>query len=187
MLKRIAGIVAALALVLSLAAVATAQAHDDHHDKHGDKHDGGAMQEPGQAMPKANPGQGYFGAKFGPVSDEKAEELGLDSQDGVVIMEVLKDSPAEKAGLKEDDVVKKLDDKEVEGVQGFVAVMRASKPDQQLKVSIIREKQPQDVTVTLAKRPASMDELDKQMQKERMEKEKGMENEHGKGPATKPN
>ncbi|MBC8107225.1 MAG: PDZ domain-containing protein, partial [Anaerolineae bacterium] len=138
-------------------------------------------------MPPANPNQGFFGAKFSDIDDETAEKLGLDSQDGVVIMEVMPDSPAEKAGIKNGDVVKKLDDKEIGAKEDFVAVMRASKPDQQLKVSVIREKQPQDITVTLAKRPASMDALDKQMQKERMEKEKEMEKDNDKGPATKPN
>ncbi|MBC8105483.1 MAG: PDZ domain-containing protein, partial [Anaerolineae bacterium] len=166
MLKRSVRIVASIALAMSLMAGSSARAQD-----HGEKQEGKHEHQQGQAkeMPPANPNQGYFGAKFGLISDEKAEELGLDSQDGVVIMEVIPDSPAAKAGLKTDDVVKKLDDKDIEGTEGFVAVMRASKPDQQLKVSIIREKQPQDITVTLAKRPASMDALDKQMQKERME------------------
>ena len=184
MLKRSVGIVASIALAMSLLAWSSARAQD-----HGEKHEGkNEQQDQGQArqLPPARPDQGYFGAKFGVISDEKAEELGLDSQDGVVIIEIIPDSPAEKAGLKKDDVVRKLDDKEIGGVEGFVTVMRASKPDQQLKVSIVRDKQPQDLTVTLAKRPASMDELDKKMQKERMDREKEMEKENEKEPATKP-
>ena len=185
MLNRSIRFVASIALAMSLLAWSSARAQD-----HGEKHEGNHGQNDQDAakkLPPANPNQGYFGAKFGPVSDEKAEELGLDSQDGVVIMEIIKDSPAEKAGLKVDDVVRKLDDKEIDGVNGFVAVMRASKPDQQLKVSIIRDKKPEDMIVTLAKRPASMDELDKKMQKERMDREKDMEKENNNGPATKPN
>lgn len=187
MLKRSVRIVASIALAMSLMAWSSARAQD-----HGEKHEGKHEQQEGQAkqMPPANPNQGYFGAKFAQITDEKAEELGLDSQDGVVIMEILPDSPAARAGLKPDDVVKKLDDKDVDGVEAFVAVMRASKPDQQLKVSIIRDKKPEDLTVTLAKRPASMDALQKQMEKERMEKEKDMEkekaHEHEQEPATKP-
>jgi S1-C subfamily serine protease len=141
-----------LALVLSLSAFASAQ-HEDHKDKH----DHGGMQMEPQ-LPPPNPNQGYFGAKFGPISDEMAEELGLDSQDGVVIFEILPDSPAQKAGVQVNDVVRKLDDKEIMDVPGFVTVMRASKPEQQLKVAIIRDKQPQEFTVTLGKRPPSMNE-----------------------------
>jgi S1-C subfamily serine protease len=173
MLKRSVRIVASIALAMSLLAWSSARAQD---------------QKP---MPPANPNQGYFGAKFSDINDEMAEKLGLDSQDGVVIMEVIKDSPAAKAGIKQGDVVKKLDDKPINAKEDFVTIMRASKPDQQLKVSIIREKQPQDLTVTLEKRPPAMDELDKQMQKERMEREKGNDNDNDhdkdKGPATKPN
>lgn len=183
MVQRSVRIVASVVLAMSLMAWSAARAQD-----HGEKHEGHQQQDQGGAARQApNPNQGYFGAKFAPISDEQAEQLGLDSQDGVVIIEILPDSPAEKAGLKKNDVVKKLDDKDFDGVQGFVAVMRASKPDQQLKVSIIRDKQPQDINVTLGKRPASMDAMQKQMEKERMEKEKENDNDKDKGPATKPN
>ena len=176
-MQRIVRMMAALALVFSLATIASAQ-HEDHQDKHADQqHKPGHDQMPeGNRLPPANPNQGYFGAKFGPISDEVAEDLGLDSQDGVVIMEVMPDSPAAKAGIKEKDVVKKLNEKDITDVQGFVAVMRGSKPDDQMKVSIIRDKKPEDVTVTLGKRPASMNE------KPKMEKD----NDNDKEPATKP-
>jgi S1-C subfamily serine protease len=166
----------AFALVLSLAAFASAQ-HDDHKDKHDQGEKGGMQMEP--KLPPPNPNQGYFGAKFGPISDEAAEELGLDSQDGVVIMEVMADSPAAKAGIKPKDVVKKLNDKDITDVPSFVTIMRASKPDDQLKVSLIRDKKAEEVTVTLGKRPASMNE---QQQKPKMEKD----NDNDKEPATKP-
>jgi len=170
-MQRIVRIMAALALVLSLTALASAQ-HEDHKDK---QDQGGGQMQPSR-MPAPNPNQGYFGAKFAPISDDVAEDLGLDSQDGVVIVEVLPGSPAEKAGIKEKDVVKKLNDKELTDQASFSAIMRATKPDDQLKVSLIRDKKTEEITVTLGKRPASMNE----QPKPKMEKDTDKE------PATKP-
>ena len=159
-MQRIVRMIATLALVLSLAGYASAQ-HEDHKDKHAEHQQGGGQMQPGGQpgnLPPPNPNQGYFGAKFGPINDEVAEDLGLDSQDGVVIIEVVKDSPAEKAGLKPMDVVKKLGEKDVTDVPSFVTVMRASKPGDEMKVSIIREKKTEELTVTLGKRPANMEQ-----------------------------
>lgn len=171
-MQRTVRMMAALALMLSLAALASAQANDDQKAKRGAA-EGGMQMEPSR-MPPANPNQGYFGAKFAPISDEVAGELGLDSQDGVVIVEVMADSPAAKAGIKEKDVVKKLNDKDITDVASFVTVMRSSKPDDQMKVALIRDKNKEEVTVTLGKRPASMNEKPK------------MEKDNDKDPATKP-
>ncbi len=167
-MQRTVRMIATMALVLSLAGVASAQ-DQDHKDKHAEHQQGGGQMQPGGQpgnLPPANPNQGYFGARFGDINDEVAEELGLDSQDGVVIIEVVKDSPAEKAGLKPMDIVKKLGDKDITNVPSFVTVMRASKPGDELKVSVIREKKTEELTVTLGKRPANMEQQQQPKAKE---------------------
>src|SRR4051812_41264734 len=59
-----------------------------------------ARQQDQPKMAPRNPNAGFLGAKFSPVTDELADQLKLDTQDGVVVIEVVPDSPAEKAGLK---------------------------------------------------------------------------------------
>jgi serine protease Do len=107
-------------------------------------------------MPPRNPNAGFLGAKLSPVTDELADQLKLDTQDGVVVVEVVGDSPAQTAGLKEGDVIRQMDDKKIDTVETFVGFMRATKPDQQVKVGLMREGKMQDLTVTLGKIPADM-------------------------------
>jgi serine protease Do len=107
-----------------------------------------------QQQPPTN--QGFLGGKFAPVEGQVAEELGLEEQDGVAVVEVVPDSPAEKAGLKQKDVLKKIDDKEIEDVDAFRAAMRGTKPGQTLKLTVLREKETKELTVTLGERPKTM-------------------------------
>jgi S1-C subfamily serine protease len=82
------------------------------------------------------------------------EELQLDSNAGVIIMELLPDSPAEKAGMLPNDVILKIDDRDIADIDAFVRTMQQSKPGQEMKFSMLRAKKAQDMTVTLGKRPA---------------------------------
>src|SRR5262245_14483820 len=83
--------------------------------------DAGHAQPPGPAK-----GQGFLGGKFAPIDDQVAADLGIDVQDGVVVLEVVEDSPAQKAGLKEKDILKKIDGKDVDGVDTFRSIMGAT-------------------------------------------------------------
>ena len=118
-------------------------------------------QQQQQPRIRPNPKAGFLGAKFGPISDELAEQLKLDSQAGVVVMEVIPDSPAAKAQLQPADIIKTIDGKPTDDVPAFVMMMNDTKPDQVLKVGILREGKPMDVSVTLGKRPPMMEQMDR--------------------------
>lgn len=115
-------------------------------------------ERPSQQVIRRNPNAGFLGAKFGPISDEVAEQLKLDSQAGLLVMEVIPDSPAAKAELKENDIIKSIDGRPIEDVRAFVMMMNNTKPDQVLKMGILREGKTMDVPVTLGKRPPMMDQ-----------------------------
>jgi serine protease Do len=71
----------------------------------------------------------------------------------VVVMEVLKDSPAEKAGLKEDDVILKLGDKDVTEVEKFVEMVRALKPGDEITLTVKRGKDEKKIKAKVGERP----------------------------------
>jgi serine protease Do len=73
---------------------------------------------------------------------------------GIIIRDIATDSPAAKAGLKDGDRVMKIDDKEVTNVPSFLQMIAAHKPNDQLRLHIMRTGQAQDITVTLGERPA---------------------------------
>ena len=109
--------------------------------------------------PPPNPNQGFLGAKFGPITDEIADEMKLDTQNGVIVMELVPDSPAAaENGLKVNDIIMKMDDKTVEDVQGFVTVMRGTKVGQVMKFTVIRAGKNEEISITLGKRPAGMNQ-----------------------------
>jgi membrane-associated protease RseP (regulator of RpoE activity) len=118
-------------------------------------------ERPSQQRIRPNPNAGFLGAKFGPISDELAEQLKLDSQAGLLVMEVIPDSPAAKAQLQENDIIRTIDGKPIEDVRAFVMMMNETKPEQVMKLGILREGKPTDVSVTLGKRPPMMNQMDR--------------------------
>ncbi len=75
------------------------------------------------------------------------------STDGPTIASVIADSPAEKAGLKRGDVIKAVDGTSVSDVQAVRDVLKDKNPGDTVKVSITRDGNAQDVTVTLEAQP----------------------------------
>lgn len=90
------------------------------------------------------------------VSNDQSAWLGAQiaqSTDGPTIASVIADSPAEKAGLKRGDVIKAVDGTSVSDVQAVRDVLKDKNPGDTVKVSITRDGNAQDVTVTLEAQP----------------------------------
>ena len=61
-------------------------------------------------------------------------------------------SPAEKAGLKKDDIISKIDDKPIKNLRDIMYVIREHKPGDTVKVIILRDDKEMTIDVTLTKR-----------------------------------
>jgi serine protease Do len=73
-------------------------------------------------------------------------------QSGVTVMEVLSDSPAEKAGVKTGDVVLRFNGKPIEGIQDLVLKVAAKKPGTRVTIEVRRGAANKKVHVTLGTR-----------------------------------
>jgi peptidase M28-like protein/PDZ domain-containing protein len=82
-----------------------------------------------KVVDKKSPPKGYLGVM--PAEQPDAQ--------GVVLQEVLKDSPAEKAGLKSRDVVLKIGDTKIPHVPDLLKALRDRKPGDKIQVTIQRE------------------------------------------------
>ncbi|MGC8733973.1 MAG: S1C family serine protease [bacterium] len=60
---------------------------------------------------------------------------------GVIVIEVIKDSPAEKAGIKKDDIILEFDDKPVYSYDDLVDLIMQTKVGQKVKIKILRKNQ----------------------------------------------
>ncbi|NLG71111.1 MAG: PDZ domain-containing protein [Chloroflexi bacterium] len=74
---------------------------------------------------------------------------------GIVISEVTADSPAERAGLEEGDVITAVDGEPVESPTAFIETIRSFEPGDSVQITVIRqgERNPIEVEVTLEENP----------------------------------
>ena len=68
---------------------------------------------------------------------------------GVGVTEVMKDSPAEKAGLRKDDVILRFDGESVTSVRKLNRLVSESSADQTVRLTISRGGAEQEVTAVL--------------------------------------
>ncbi len=97
--------------------------------------------------------RGWLGIYMQSITDDMAKSLNLESKDGVIVTEVMKDSPAESAGLKEGDVLKEFNGKKIEDAQQLPAMVAETPPGTKVKVGIIRDGKEQTVEVKLGEMP----------------------------------
>jgi membrane-associated protease RseP (regulator of RpoE activity) len=71
---------------------------------------------------------------------------------GIMVQEVVPDSPAAKAGFVQNDVIVKVNDKKITDVYELLQAVEAAK-DKEMKLEIIRDGQQKTIAVTPAKRP----------------------------------
>jgi serine protease Do len=112
------------------------------------------LQAPGVFVTADEDGSGWLGVEIGEVTAEKAKDLKLTAQRGVVVMDVEPDGPAAKAGLKENDVITQYDQQLVEGTVQFRRLVRETPTGRTVALVISRNGATQNVSVELGERSA---------------------------------
>ncbi|HKU72678.1 MAG TPA: PDZ domain-containing protein [Pyrinomonadaceae bacterium] len=97
-------------------------------------------------------GGGFLGVYAENINRENMSRYRVGQVRGVGVTQVVKDSPAEKAGLRKDDVILRLDGENVSSVRKLNRLVSELSPDQSVKVSISRGGSEQEVTATIGKR-----------------------------------
>jgi serine protease Do len=97
-------------------------------------------------------GDGFLGVYAENISRENMGRYHVSTVRGVGITRVVKDSPAEKAGLRKDDVILRLDGENVSSVRKLNRLVSEMAPDQSVRVSFSRAGAEQEVTATVGKR-----------------------------------
>lgn len=99
--------------------------------------------------------RGWLGIRIQNVSEDLAQSLGLSSQSGALVAGVDEGTPAYAAGVKTGDIVLSVDEDEVANSRALARLVGARKPDETVKLAIVREGQTMTVPVTLGKLPTS--------------------------------
>lgn len=101
-------------------------------------------------------GGSFLGVHGENINKENMARYGMREARGVGITQVVKDSPAEKAGLRKDDVIVRFEGDSVTSVRKLTRLVSEVAPDQTVKLGISRGGSEQEVAVTIAKRSESM-------------------------------
>jgi len=96
-------------------------------------------------------GGSWLGVETQEVTSDKAKGLKLPSERGVVLGRIVPDSPAAKAGLKEDDVVTEINGQRVEGTAQFRRMIREIPAGRTAQLTIWRDGRSQTLSVALGK------------------------------------
>src|SRR5947199_5062455 len=93
----------------------------------------------------------WLGVELHEVTGETAKELKLPAERGVVVGSIVPDSPAAKAGLKENDVVTEINGQRVEGAAQFRRIIHEIPAGRTIQLTVWRDGGTQTVSATLAK------------------------------------
>ncbi|HEX8011004.1 MAG TPA: trypsin-like peptidase domain-containing protein [Casimicrobiaceae bacterium] len=97
--------------------------------------------------------RGWLGIEPQELTPDIAAAFSLEKVDGVLIRGVLKNGPADRAGLQVRDVVLDIDGKPTRDSAALLAQIAGLTPGQQALLTVLRDKKPLQVGVIVGKRP----------------------------------
>ncbi len=114
----------------------------------------------------------YLGIEGGTISPELAKAVNLPVKEGVIVQNVVKGGPADKAGVEGGntsatingaeiqlggDIITEIDGQKIAGMEELIEIVNKKKPGESMELKLLRDGQEKTATVTLGKRPASIE------------------------------
>ena len=112
-----------------------------------------ARQVMDQIATQGNVTRGWLGIEAQDITPELAESFKLKLVQGALVAGVLRDSPADRAGLHAGDVLLTIEDKPISDTSSMLNLIAALKPNQKAKLKIARSETTMDVIILIGKRP----------------------------------
>jgi serine protease DegS len=99
--------------------------------------------------------RGWLGIEAQDLTPQLAESFQLDGTHGMLIAGVLRDGPADAAGIEPGDVIETINGKEIDNARSAMSQIAQSGPEARLKIRGIRDGQRFETTVVTGRRPES--------------------------------
>jgi S1-C subfamily serine protease len=96
--------------------------------------------------------RGFLGFTPRPVSPQDAASLSLPDLDGAIVFDVNRNTPAENAGIRANDVIRKWNDVPVTDHRAIFRMIATTEPDSKAKVEILRDGQTMNMEVVIGER-----------------------------------
>jgi len=104
----------------------------------------------GNAVEKTK--KGWLGVSVQELTPSLRETMKVGNRTGLLITDVVRNSPADDANLREEDVLLSFDGKAVEKADDFTQLVRNTPPDKKVKVKIMRNGEERELEVTIGAR-----------------------------------
>ncbi len=102
-------------------------------------------------MEYGNVQNAVLGVKGGELNQKVAENLGIENTEGFYVSEVTENSGAEKAGLKEKDIIIGIDNVKVSSFSDLAGVLKSKRPNDRVQVAYMRNGEQKTASVVLSK------------------------------------
>jgi serine protease Do len=100
--------------------------------------------------------RGWLGVSIQELTPELASQFGVGDTKGVLVSDVMDDSPAKKAGFERADVIVEYDGKSMDSPTHLRNAVAQTPVGKRVTVKIIRDKKPKTIELTIAEQPKSM-------------------------------
>ena len=121
-----------------------------------------------QLLEKGKVVRGWLGVIIQPLTSELAESFGIKKGKGVLIGDVMKDSPAEKSGLKRGDVILTYRGKKVDSPSKLQELVASTPPGTKVEVEIVRQGKRKTLEVVVGEMPEEREERAGKMSEEEL-------------------
>jgi len=100
--------------------------------------------------------KGWLGVYIQDITRDIREAMDLKSGRGILIRDVVEDSPADVAGIEQEDVIIEFNGKKVRDTSRFTSMVRSASPGDEVTLTIIRDGKEKTITITLGNRPKDL-------------------------------
>jgi serine protease Do len=106
-----------------------------------------------QLIAKGRVVRGWLGISIQDLTEELAAGFGVSAKSGVLVADVLKDSPAESAGMKAGDIIVELGGAPIKEVTDLQKRIAAIAPGRAAALTVLRDRKPTKLTVKIGEQP----------------------------------
>ncbi len=100
---------------------------------------------------------GWLGIQIQDITPDVAEYYGIQEREGVLVYQVLPESPASTAGIQDGDIVKSFDGKPIHHSRELIDAVSQTKSGRRVPVELLRNGSRQTVQVEIGERPSDAD------------------------------
>ncbi len=112
-----------------------------------------AIQIKDQLLKDGKVSRGRIGVLMQAMSPELAKSFGLKDEKGALVVQIEDKGPADKAGMKEGDVIIEFNGKKIDEMVQLSQAVASTKPGTKVKVVVLREGKPTELSMTVDEMP----------------------------------